>query len=340
MSKKFALFILVGVLLAGGVYAMLPRKQQELVVYSARKEQFVQPLVEQFEQQTGIEVRLLTGSETLVNKLLEERGRPQADVFFSNDAGALEYLRLQGALGANPSQAVAAVDPLFRSEDGSWVGLSARTRVLMYNKSLISEADMPKDLWELTDSKWKGQFMIARGGNGSIMAHVAALRVVWGDEKTSEWLRKVKENAGAITEGHTDIRKAVGRGEYKFGLVNNYYYHLQLAEDTDNNVGVIYPDQGEEGIGAFVNAAGVGLIKNGPNEQAAKAFVDFLLKPEQLKVFSYNSKEVPLNPEIELVPEARPIGDYRVMQVSLQTIGGAWEDVKALIEAAGLDIGK
>jgi len=312
-------------------------KPGELVVYSARNESFVLPLTTAFEQQTGIKVRLLTGNEALVNKLGEEKNNVQADIFFSNDAGAMEFLRLQGLLQANKSPAVAAIDPLYRSDDGSWVGLSARTRVLIYNTDLISEENMPKSLWELTDPKWEGQFMITRGGNGSMVAHVAALRVAWGDERTTEWLTKVRANAGVIVSGHTDIRRAVGSGEYKFGLVNNYYYHLQLAEDKDNNVGAIYPDQGADGMGAFVNAAGVALIKGAPNSSNAKKFVDFLLQPEQQRMFAFNNKEVPLVPGVETVSEAKRIDEYKVMSVRLQDIGAVWADVKALIEAAGLD---
>lgn len=341
MQRRIMIAFIVGLLILAGVtYSLWPRDKQELVIYSARKEQFVQPLVDKFEQETGIKVKLLTGDEALVNKLIEESNRPQADIFFSNDAGALEYLRLRSILAPNPSASVTAVDPMYKAEDGSWVGLSARTRVLMYNRDLISEAEMPQDLWDLADSKWQGQFIITRGGNGSAVAHIAALSAVWGEEKTLEWMQRIKDNAGAIVDGHTDVRKAVGRGEFKFGLVNNYYFHLQLAEDKDNNVGVIYPDQGPGGIGAFVNAAGVGLIKNAPNSSNARTFIEFLLKPEQLKVFAYNSKEVPLDPSIETVSEAKSISEYKVMNISLQEIGGVWENVKSLIEAAGLDIGK
>jgi iron(III) transport system substrate-binding protein len=310
----------------------------EVVVYSARNESFVLPLLNSFEQQTGIKVRLLTGNETLVNKILEERNNVQADVFLSNDAGALEYLRLAEALSSNQSPALKIIDETYRADDGSWVGLSARTRVLIYNKDLISEEEMPKTLWELTDPKWSGQFMITRGGNGSMVAHVAALRAVWGDDKTTEWIGAVRKNAGAVVNGHGDIRRSVGAGEYAFGLVNNYYFHQQLSEPTNNNVGAIYPDQGEQGIGAFVNAAGVGLLNGGPNRSNAVALIDFLLQPDQQRAFAYTSMEVPLNPSVESNPIARPISEYTTMAVRLQDIGAMWADAKALIERGGLDL--
>ncbi|MBM7855653.1 iron(III) transport system substrate-binding protein [Desulfohalotomaculum tongense] len=338
-AKGLILFLVMSMLLliAVGCGEQLQGKTKEageLVVYSARKEKFVKPLLDAFEAETGIKVKLLTGDEASVNKILEEMNNPQADIFFSNDTGAMEYLRLQGALAPNDSKALEVIDAKFRADDGSWVGLSARSRVLMYNKDLITEEEMPKRLEEIADPKWKGQFAITRGGNGSMVAHVAALRAVWGDEKTKKWLSDIAENAGAITKGHTDIRKAVGAGEFKFGLVNNYYYHQQLYEDKDNNVGVIYPDQ--DGMGVFVNAAGVALIKGGPNMDNAKKFIDFLLQPEQMKVFAYNSKEVPLHPDVEAIPEAKKINEYKIMDMPLKEIGPVWNDAKQLIEESGL----
>lgn len=338
MNKRVLIWVSVAVLIAVimGAYTLRSGGTKEIVVYSARNEQFVRPLAERFEAQTGIKVQLLSGNEALVPKLVEERKNVQADLFFSNDAGQMEYLRLEGILAPNTSAAVKKVPDLFRAEDGSWVGLSARTRIFMYNKDLMSEAEMPKTIWELTDPKWKGAFMITRGGNGSMVAHVAALRAVWGDAKTTEWLEKVKTNAGAVVAGHGDIRRAVGAGEFKFGLVNNYYFHQQLAEPKDNNVGAIYLDQGAGEMGAFVNAAGLALIKGGPNAANARKFLDWMLETEQQQFFASVSREVPLNPAVQAVAPAKPIDQYKVMDMPLHRLGPVWADVKRLIDAAGL----
>lgn len=310
----------------------------ELVVYSSRNEKFVEPLLEKFEEETGITVKLLSGKDEIINKIKEEGENPHADIIISNDVGALEHLRQNGFLQGYDAEGVESIEEKYRAEDNSWYGLSARTRVFMYNKDLITEEEMPKTIEELADDKWKGQFAITRGGNGSMIAHVSALRKEWGDEKTLEWLTAIKENAAIITDGHGEIRRAVGSGEVKFGLVNNYYYHQQLNEPTDNNVGVIYPDQGEDEMGAFVNAAGVGFIKNAPNEENAKKFLDWIMLPENQREFSYASMEVPINPEVEAVDEAAKITDYKVMDMPLRNLGDVWEDTRQLIEKSGLDL--
>ncbi len=331
------LAVLTGALLSG--CAPDGGNNGELVVYNARSETFVKPLLDQFEEETGIRVRVLSGKEELVNQIEEERNNVRADVFISNDAGAMEYLRRQDLLAPNDSPALEKIDERFRASDGSWVGLSARARVLIYNKDLISEAEMPKTLQELADPKWEEKFMITRGGNSSMVTHVAALREAWGDEETGSWLSALHQNAGAITGGHTDIRRAVGAGEYPFGLVNNYYYHLQLEEDRDNKVGAIYPDQGESEMGAFVNVAGVALIDGAPNEENAGAFIDWMLEDEQQFEFSYHSKETPLNPEIRAPEGAKEIDQYRAMDINLTDLGPHWPDAKELIQELGLDLG-
>jgi iron(III) transport system substrate-binding protein len=121
-------------------------------------------------------------------------------------------------------------------------------------------------------------------------------------------------------------------------LVKNYYYQQQLAETSDNNVGFIYPDQGEGQMGAFVNAAGVGLVAGGPNPESTKAFAEWILLPENQREFSKASLEVPINPEIEAPEGAAPIDSYRVSDMPLSELGAVWADTRALIERAGLDL--
>jgi iron(III) transport system substrate-binding protein len=307
-----------------------------LVLYTSRKEDFVKPLVEKFTKDTGIEVAALYSDAKIVNRIKEEANNVQADIFISNDVGEMEFLNVEKLLeGSNP-KGIETIDSKYRAEDNAWFGLSARSRIFMYNKEMIKESELPQRIEDLADDKYKGQFMITRGGNGSMVAHVSALRKVWGDEKTSQWLAKLKENAGAIVEGHSDIRKAVGAGEFKFGLVNNYYYHQQLAEPSDNNVGALYPDQAAGEIGVFVNAAGVAKIKDGPNSVSAKQFLDWILLTENQKEFSFASKEVPLNPNVQTNEQALRINQYRTIDMNLSELGSMWADSKQLIEKAGL----
>ncbi len=338
-KKMILIGLLIAIIaLAGCNEASGDEGAGEIVVYSARNENFVDALLEKFQEDTGIEVQALHGGETIVNRVKEESGNVQGDIFISNDVGALEHLRIEGLLEPIEREDFPGIEEQYRGEDNSWVALSARTRVLMYNKDLITEEEMPKNIWDLTDPQYEGEFAITRGGNGGMIGHVSALRNEWGDERTMEWIEGIKDNAGAILQGHGDIRRAVGAGEFKFGLVNNYYFHQQLEEPSNNNVGVIYPDQDEGEMGAVVNAAGFGRIKDGPNDESVQAFVDWILEPENQQMFSNESLEVPINTDIDVIEGARAITEYKVQGMSLRELGDVWEDTRRLIEESGLDL--
>ncbi|GAE31075.1 extracellular solute-binding protein [Alkalihalobacillus hemicellulosilyticus] len=312
----------------------------ELVVYSSRNENFVQDLLDKFEDETGVTVRALHGADPL--QIEEEQGNVQADIFISNDLGALEYLNGQGLLtGTNP-EGVESIDEQFRADDNAWIALSARARGFIYNKDLISEDEMPTSMEDLFDPEWanvENGYAITRGGNGGMIGNVSALRHEWGDERTAEWITAIKDNAAGIFEGHGDIRRAVGAGEHAFGLVNNYYYHQQLEEPSDNNVGFIYADQEDGQMGAIANAAGVGLVNGGPNEENAQAFIEWVLKPENQLAFVGESLEVPINPDLEPPYEAAlPFNELHVQDMPLKELGNYFEDTRALIEDSGLDL--
>ncbi|MFC5713995.1 extracellular solute-binding protein [Thalassorhabdus alkalitolerans] len=312
----------------------------ELVVYSARNEQFVQALLDKFSEETGIEVSALHEAEPL--QLQEEAGNVQADVFISNDLGALEYLNQEGLLEASNPENVESIDSQYRAENNEWVAISARARGFIYNKDMVSEDEVPSSMEDLFDAEWadvENGYAITRGGNGGMIGNVSALRYEWGDERTAEWIESIQENAAGIFEGHGDIRRAVGAGEHAFGLVNNYYYHQQLEEPTDNNVGFVYPDQEEGEMGAIANAAGVGMVAGGPNEENARAFMDWVLEEENQLAFVGESLELPINPELDPpYEEAVRFDELKIQDMPLRELGNYFEDTRMLIEDSGLDL--
>ncbi len=312
----------------------------ELVVYSSRNEMFVQDLLDKFTEETGVEVRALHDADPL--QIQEEAGNVQADVFISNDLGALEYLNQQELLEGTDPENVDTIDEQFRAENNEWIAISARARGFIYNKDLISEEEMPTKMEDLLDPEWadvENGYAITRGGNGGMIGNVSALRYEWGDDQTAEWIQAIQENSAGIFEGHGDIRRAVGAGEHAFGLVNNYYYHQQLEEPTDNNVGFIYPDQGDGEMGAIANAAGLGMVAGSPNEENAKAFIEWVLEEENQLAFVGESLEVPINTNLEPpYEEAVPFSELSVQDMPLKELGNYFEDTRTLIEDAGLDL--
>lgn len=317
----------------------------EIIVYSNRNENFAQPLLDKFQAETGVKVVALHGADAL--QLQEEAGNVQADVFISNDLGALGYLDMHGLLEGYDFEGIESIPAEFRADDNAYFAISARARGFIYNKDMISYEDMPKSNEDLFDAKWaevENGYAVTRGGNSGMIGHISALRHQWGDEKTADWIKALKDNAAAITEGHGDIRKAVGAGEHAFGLVNNYYFHQQLLEPDNNNVGFVYLDQEEGQMGTIANAAGVGLVKGAPNEVNAKAFIEWLLLPENQVLFVGESLELLINSEYgavypeEVQAHIVEFSDLKVQDMAIKELGNYFEDTKALIEQSGLDL--
>lgn len=307
---------------------------KEIVVYSGRNETLIKPVLQQFEKETGLKVILRAGGASeLANAILEEKNNPKADLFVANDAGALELLRIKGVLEANGSDRVKAIPAEFRAVDGSWVGVSGRARVIMYNANLVRKEDLPKSIFDLADPKWKGQVAMAASRNESLIASVTGLRVLKGDQETEKFLKALIKNNVKSLKGHTDVRKAVGKGEFKLGFVNHYYFHLEKKGGSP--VDVIYPDQGPNDIGALVNVAGAGIVKGSKNQEGAKKLVDWLLTPAAQELFAKLNFEQPLLPGIP-VNEAKSLDQFKRQNVKLELLGGELEKTMDLIEKTGL----
>jgi iron(III) transport system substrate-binding protein len=316
--------------------AAAPEIAGRLVVYTSRAESLFKPVVEAFNQAyPNVEVVVLSGRNSeLAAKLLEEQKNPQADVLINSDTLTMEALGAQGVFAPNDSKVVMAVPEAYRAPDGSWVALTLRTRVIMYNTNLVTPGELPQSIYDLTDPKWKGQIGSADRTNGAMVAQLVAMRHLAGEQRTEAWIRDFVANNVRFFGGHTEVRKAVGTGELKLGLVNHYYYFLSKAEGAP--VGIAFPDQGEGQMGLVVNSTNAGIIKGAPNPAAAKAFVDFMLSPRGQRVYAEKNFEYPIVKDVALAEGVPPLEKFRLADITLKLLWDELEPTKALIEKAGL----
>ena len=264
-----------------------------LTVYSGRSEELVAPILARFEETTGIdlEVRYASTSE-LAATILEEGDASPADVFFSQDGGALGALALEGRLAALPQDVLDIVDPRLRAADGTWVGVSGRARVLAYDSRELEPADLPASVLDLTDPSWKGRLGWVPT-NASFQTFVTALRVQLGEDAAREWLEGVQANEPKVYEGNAAAVQAVNAGEIDIALVN-HYYRYQAAAENGGDLPVLNHFFTGGDPGALINVAGVGILSTAANPEAADAFVRFLLAEEAQTYFAEETFEYPL----------------------------------------------
>ena len=308
----------------------------DLVLYSGRSESLIQPVLDAFQAQyPNVNILLKSGSNSeLANALIEEQANPQADVFITTEIFTIQSLYQQGLFEPYRPANAELIPAEFVGPENSWVGLTRRARVIMYNTDLVSAEEAPQSIFDLTDPKWQGQIAAAGSTNGGMQAQVAAMRQLLGDVDTQEWLAALMANDVTFFGGHTDVRKAVGAGEFKIGLVNHYYYYLQQAEGSP--VGIVFPDQGEGQIGLITNATSVAMVKGVKNTPAAQALIDFLLSAEGQKLFAELNYEYPLLPGVPLAEGVQPLDDFRLADVNVAEAALDLNGTLDLMEAIGL----
>ena len=275
---------------AASAASMATQAPGSLVVYSGRSESLVGPIIEQFKEATGIDVQVKYGGTSAMAATLQEEGsNSPADVFWAQDPGAL------GALSPMfkplPSDVTLAVPEWARDSNGRWVGVSGRARVIVYNTDL-SENELPKSVQELTEPKWKGRIGWPPT-NASFRVMVTAMRHLWGEDETREWLEGMLANDVKVFPKNTPIVDAAGKGEVDVGLVNHYYLHRFLAEHGDE-FGARNLFLKDGGPGSLVMVAGAGILSTSPNPDNAEAFVRFLVSGVAQQYFAASTYEYPL----------------------------------------------
>ena len=262
-----------------------------LVVYSGRSESLVGPIIEQFGEATGIDVQVKYGSTfEVAATLMEEGTNSPADVFFAQDPGGLGAV--SDLLSTLPGDVVLKVPEWARSPDGSWVGISGRARVIVYSTELVSEDELPTSVKDLTDPKWKGKIGWPPS-NASFRTMVTAMRVMWGEDETRQWLMDMQANDPGVFPKNTPIVAGAGAGEVAVGLVNHYYLHRFIQEEGDDFAARnLFLKNG--GPDSLVMVAGAGILETGSNRDNAEAFMRFMLSKVAQQYFAGQTFEYPL----------------------------------------------
>ena len=302
------------------------RTEGELVLYSARKEDLMQPVIDLFQEKTGVKVTVKSGAPGELALLIEqEKSSPRGDVYFTTDVATAESLRLKALLEPYKSPSAATIPDEFKATDGAWTGVIGRARTIMYNTRLLTPEQAPKSVFELTDARWKDKVAVASIREGGVRLWLASLILQNGEDFAVKYVNDLKNNGVKVLANHTEGRKAVGRGEVPVGLTNHYYYVFEKKDGSP--VDQVYPDQGPNDVGTLVTPLVVAIMKGAQHPQAARAFVDFVLTPEGVQPMTTQEAEFPLVPGASLgdagVPGVKPIDQIKRPSVDVTALAAA-----------------
>ena len=327
-----SLWIMMASTLASGQLAA-----EELIIYSGRSDKFIKPVIKEFTKKTGIKVVLHSGSSTsLLNKLKLEGKRTSADLYISNDAGNLQKGSELNLFQPVDAKLVEVIPANFRAKDNSWVGLSARARVLVVSTKDKS-ADFVSSVFDLADPRLKGKLAITHSSNESYIAGTTVYLRATDGKKVKAWLSGMKSNVGnSVFNKHSKIVKAVADGRKSIGLVNHYYIYRHLAKKPDAAIRIVMPDQGKDGMGVALNVAGIAIVKHSSNTKAAAQLIEYMVSEAGQKLFAEANREYPARsgvPAAAIVPNR---SSYKIADVPMSELGQYRNATLDIIEAVGM----
>lgn len=331
MRPRLAILAAAVALVAPVALSACGGEDADLTIYSGRNERLVGDLIERFEQQSGLKVEVRYGdSAELAAQIAEEGDGTPADAFFAQDAGSLGSV--DERLAPLPRPVLSRVPARFRDPRGRWVGTSARARVVAYNVDRVRPSDLPRSVFGFADPRWRGRIGFAPP-NASFQAFVSAMRLETGDARARRFLEALRANEPKLLENNIQTVEAVGRGEIDVGLVNHYYLYELRKENPGLRVENRFLRPGDPG--AFVNAAGVGVLAGSDSAAAAQRFARFLVGEEAQRFFSQEGSEYPVVRGVAPPRGVPPLEDVIGPEVSLGRLGPALRSTLELLDEVG-----
>ncbi len=307
-----------------------------LVVYSGRSENLVGPVLDQLEEAVGVpvEVRYATSSE-LAAQLLEEGDATEADLFFSQDAGALGALAKAGMLAELDPAVTGLVAEEYRDSENRWVATSGRARVLAYDPAQVPGIEEITAIDQVLEPQFAGKIGYAPS-NASFHAFVTALRVERGEDGAREWLEAFAAQRPVAFENNVAVLDAVDDGQVALGLINHYYWFQKTAELGEDAVSARIHFLSSDDPGALVNVAGAGVLATTDSPEAAAEAVEFLLSDETQQFFADETAEYPVVEGVTSTTfDLQPLSELDSHQIDLNDLDSL-DVTLALLDEVGL----
>jgi iron(III) transport system substrate-binding protein len=291
-----------------------------VVVYSSVDKEFAELIFRAYEQKTGVKVLPLYDTEEtktagLTARLIAEKARPKADVFWSSDTSRAVALVEQGVVAPYAPAAAAGIPARYKSATGLWTGFAGRIRVMLYNTDRVKPGEAPRSILDLTEPRWKGRFALANPHFGTMSFHAASLFVKWGDGAATSFLQRLKDNGVVIAAGNSDVKDRVADGRVAVGILDEDDAVVALREKKQ--VAMVIPDQeGPDALGTLLMPNVALLVQGAPHGDEARRFIEFLVSVEAERILAdSDAAQYPLHPGVPGPSLLPPLETIRVMDV-------------------------
>lgn len=258
-------------------------ESEGILVYNAQHESLANEWVEGFTKETGIKVTVRNGGDMdMANQIVQEDDASPADVFLTENSPAMALVDDAGLFEKLDADILAQVPDNFRPADGNWIGIAARSTVFVYDKTKLTEDQLPKSMLDLADPAWKGRWSASPTG-ADFQAIVGAFLLLKGEEETTRWLAAMKENCVPY-KGNSTAMKAVNAGKVEGALIYHYYFYGDQAKTGENSKNIAMHYFKKQDPGAFVSISGGGVLATSKHKKDAMAFLKWVTGKQGQKV--------------------------------------------------------
>ncbi len=303
-----------------------------VVAYVALDREFSEPLLTDYEKQSGNLIRAKYDVEStktigLVNLIRSEAARPRADLFWNNEIINTIRLKKSGLLAPFKPEATADFQPVFQDREHYWHGFAARARVLIVNPAKLGNMPQPKSIYDMIDPKWRGKFGIAKPFFGTTATHCACLYAQWGEKEADSFFAALHRNEVQVLAGNKPVAEAVAAGRLAFGLTDTD--DALVMQQQGYAVKIVYPDAIEaNGLGTLFIPNTLAMIKAGPNPQGASRLLNWLYRPEtETRLSAGPSGQIPLSSSAKKSDRVESPSTVKPMQADFEMAAGLFDGV-------------
>jgi iron(III) transport system substrate-binding protein len=320
--SRRALGVVVSALALAGVAACGGPTGPTITLYSAQHTDLTQAWVEEFTDETGIQVNVRRGGDfELSNQILTEGDASPADVFITENTPAISLLSSKGRLAPLDAATKAQVPAAFQSGAGDWVGIGARSTVFIYNPSKVRPDQLPTSILDLALPPWRDSVAIAAGG-ADFQAIASAVYAVEGDQRAGAWLDGLKANA-KVYQSNVAIMKAVNAGEVPAGVIYHYYWYKDRAESGQDSANTELKFFTNKDAGAFLSVSGAGVIDTTKHPAEAQRLVAFMSGKQGQEILTgTKALEYSVGAGVPSNSALKPFAELQPPTIDLNTLNG------------------
>ena len=311
------------------------KDSSELTVYTSRQPQLIEPIVEQFTNETGIKVNLLSGNaQELMERIDIEGEDSPADIFMTVDAGVLWQAAERDILAKIDSEILNENIPAhLRDSKNEWFGLSKRARTIVFSSDQFKDNDF-STYEDLADPKWRGKLCLRTSKKVYNRSLIASMIDAYGFDKSKEVVSGWVSNlATEVFSNDTNALKAVSSGQCGVTIVNTYYLARLLDDPEYNNLSLFWANQSDRGV--HVNISGAGVVKTSKNKKNAVLFLEYLSSNRAQDFYASANKEYPVLIGAKIDESIENWGSFSEHTINVSKLGSLQKEAVFLAQEVG-----